>query len=131
MNVYCKFTGKGLWVRSVIFTLFQVCVKYDPHETHYLLYYININWIRKIFNIDILRKVYFYDCGKIELLGLQISDSLYRKAMDYVTERQIKNEEFLKKISELQEITKNQLNDIVQETYDSDNRFSRVNSTNC
>ena len=51
--------------------------------------------------------------------------------MDYVTERQIKNEEFLKKISELQEITKNQLNDIVQETYDSDNRFSRLNSTNC
>lgn len=62
---------------------------------------------------------------------MQISDSLYRKAMDYVTERQIKNEEFLKKISELQEITKNQLNDIVQETYDSDNRFSRLNSTNC
>ena len=51
--------------------------------------------------------------------------------MDYVTERQIKNEEFLKKISELQEITKNQLNDIVQETYDNDSRFSRVNSTNC
>ena len=72
-----------------------------------------MNWFKKIFNID--RKVYFCDCGngEKEMLGLKISNTLYQKAMDYVTERELKNEEFLKKISELQETTINQLNSIV------------------
>ena len=87
--------------------------KYDGPDTWF-----NVkNWIRKIFNIDILRKVYFYDCGngEKEMLGLKISDTLYQKAMIYVTERQFKNEEFFKKITELQETTMNQLNVIVHE----------------
>ena len=80
----------------------------------YYCHFINTNWIRKYFNIDILRKVYFYERGNIEL-GLEISDSLYHEALDYVKERQLKKEEFLRKIAELQETSKNQLNEFINE----------------
>ena len=47
-----------------------------------------------------------------------IHDSLYSLAMEYAKERNLKGEEFLRKISDLQEASKNKLNNIVNDKCD-------------
>ena len=62
-----------------------------------------------------------------------IHDSLYSLAMEYAKERNLKGEEFLRKISDLQEASKNKLNNIVNDKCDrcnncDSNCFDHTNS---
>ena len=69
-----------------------------------------------------MKPVYFYEYEKENLYRVgDIHDSLYTLAMEYAKERNLKGEEFLRKISDLQEASKNKLNNIVNDKCDSCN----------
>ena len=91
-----------------------------------------MNKIRQLFNLGILKEVYFYDYGYVgAALGLHISGSLYRKALEYAKERKNKNEDFIRKISELYETTKNLLNEIVNEKLEDITDCNRCKNCKC
>jgi len=95
----------------------QVCIR-SGQKFRYTLW----NRLRNFVNLPMTREVYNYIQGKLisKSLYMIIPDNLYRQALTYVKNRELKTLHFMKSISELHENSKRDLREIIRGHADED-----------
>ena len=74
-----------------------------------------VNTVRKFFKMDLQKELYKFEDGKdsLESTGMHISESLFKDAMKYVTNKNPSDIDFKRNISQLREKSKKQLQNVL------------------